>query len=94
MTELLEWLLCLENIRLGRDAPLLVKWGVDLPAWVLFGCTLAGAVWITLVYRRERAYLLSCQGAAASVMRRSFCARGEPCPGVAARLIGVRSLLR
>jgi hypothetical protein len=57
VTEFLEWLLDLENIRLGHDAPLLVKWGAHVPGWALFCLALAGLTWITLVYRRERAPL-------------------------------------
>jgi hypothetical protein len=57
VTHLLEWLLDLENIRLGQDAPLLVKWGIELPAWLIFCLALAAATWITLIYRRERTSL-------------------------------------
>lgn len=53
MTSWLEWLLDLENIRLARDAPLLLRWEYPLPAWLLFGMALLTAAWITVVYRRE-----------------------------------------
>lgn len=54
MTRLLEWLLGLENIRLDRDAPLLIKWEALLPAWMLFAFVLLTLVVLVLVYRRER----------------------------------------
>jgi hypothetical protein len=63
---LLEWLLGLENIRLERDAPLLLRWEGALEPWILltFGA-LALAV-IVSAYRAEaalkksyRAYVLS-----------------------------------
>ncbi len=54
MRSLAEWLLDLDNVRLGRDAPLLLKFGADVPAWLLFGCALMGVIWIALVYRQER----------------------------------------
>ncbi len=57
MTQLLEWLLGLDHIRLERDAPLLVKWGVAVPPWVLFCIAVVGIGWITIIYRRERVSL-------------------------------------
>ncbi len=54
MTRLLEWLLGLENIRLDRDAPLLLKWEALLPAWMLFAFVLLTVVILVLIYRRER----------------------------------------
>ncbi|MCH8966488.1 MAG: hypothetical protein IID43_02325 [Planctomycetes bacterium] len=54
MRSLAEWLLDLDNVRLGRDAPLLLKFGADVPAWLLFGCALLGVIWIALIYRQER----------------------------------------
>ncbi|HSS66532.1 MAG TPA: hypothetical protein VLS27_19035, partial [Gammaproteobacteria bacterium] len=53
MTKLLEWLFDLERIRLGEDAPLLLRWGNPLEAWVLFCVGLAAAAWIALAYRQE-----------------------------------------
>lgn len=53
MTRLLEWLLGLENIRLDRDAPLLIKWEALLPAWMLFAVVLVMVVILVLIYRRE-----------------------------------------
>ncbi len=54
MTRLIEWLLDLENIRLGRDAPLLLKWESEFAGWMLLGFALAALAWVTLTYRRER----------------------------------------
>ncbi len=53
MTDVIEWLLDLQDIRLARDAPVLVKFAAQVPAWALFCCALAGLTWIILVYRRE-----------------------------------------
>lgn len=53
VSSLLEWLLDLESIRLGRDAPLLLEWHHHPPAWMLFCCALAVATWVAMVYRRE-----------------------------------------
>jgi len=50
---LLEWLLDLDNIRLARDAPLLLRWENQLPAWLLFGMGLIAVAWIVAVYQRE-----------------------------------------
>ena len=50
----IEWLLDLENIRFGRDAPLLLEWSPHVEAWMLFCIALAVGGWIFLVYRRER----------------------------------------
>ena len=55
MTRLIEWLLDLDSIRLGRDAPLILKWNSPLAAWVLFGFALLALTFIVLTYRRERA---------------------------------------
>ena len=54
MTRLIEWLLDLENIRLGRDAPLLLKWESEFAGWMLLGFALTALAWVTLTYRRER----------------------------------------
>ncbi len=51
---LIEWLLDLQNIRLGRDAPLLLRWERSIPAWALFAGALLVLAWIVWVYRRER----------------------------------------
>lgn len=53
MIRVLEWLLDLEDIRLGRDAPLLLKWDAGIPQWALFGLALLAAFLIFLIYRRE-----------------------------------------
>ena len=53
MTRLLEWLLDLENIRLGRDAPLILTWGRGAETWLLFCLAVVIVVGVTLVHRRE-----------------------------------------
>ncbi len=57
MNSLLEWLLGLERIRWGRDAPLHLKWHAELPPWViaLIAVTVIGLV--TVFYVRERTSL-------------------------------------
>ena len=35
MKRFFEWLMDLDDIRIGRDAPLSVHWELPLPAWVL-----------------------------------------------------------
>lgn len=54
MTRLIEWLLDLENIRLGRDAPLLLKWESEFAGWMLLGFALVALAWVSLTYRQER----------------------------------------
>ncbi len=54
MTGLIEWLLDLQNIRLGRDAPLILRWSDAVEAWKLLAIGLAAVTLVTLVYRRER----------------------------------------
>ena len=54
MTRLLEWLLDLHDIRLGRDVPLLLKWENEVAGWVLLSFGLVALAWVTVVYRRER----------------------------------------
>ncbi|MHC4695511.1 MAG: hypothetical protein ACYTFA_02085, partial [Planctomycetota bacterium] len=53
MIELLEWLLELEDIRLGHDAPLVLTWGRHPPAWMLFCFAVAVVTAVALIYRRE-----------------------------------------
>lgn len=50
----LEWLLGLEGIRIGRDAPLTLKWVGPLPAWALFCAVLVILVVVVIIYRGER----------------------------------------
>ncbi len=57
MTHWLEWLLDLEDIRLGRDTPLILEWSSHIEAWMLFCIALAVGAWIVLIYRRERTSL-------------------------------------
>ncbi|HNQ22978.1 MAG TPA: hypothetical protein PKK06_07785 [Phycisphaerae bacterium] len=54
MNRLLPWLLDLDQIRLGRDAPLLLKWQGSLPAWLLLGGAVVALACVVLIYRRER----------------------------------------
>ena len=54
MTSLLEWLLDLEGIRLGRDAPLMLRWGNPIEPWIVFALGLVALAWIVLTYMRER----------------------------------------
>ncbi len=49
----LEWLLDLEHIRLGRDAPLSLFWQTDLPAWFLAPLAALAVILIVWQYRRE-----------------------------------------
>ena len=53
---LLQWLLDLENIQLGRDAPLVFEWHAPwrIEAWMLVCFALLAVTWISLVYRREQ----------------------------------------
>lgn len=55
MTSMIEWLLNLEGIRLGRDAPLLLKWQNPIEAWVIFCAALMACTWVVVIYRRESA---------------------------------------
>ncbi len=58
MTSLIEWLLDLEGIRLGRDAPLLLRWQNPLEAWLVFCAGLLAVTWVVIIYRRERTSIL------------------------------------
>ena len=51
---MIKWLLDLEGIRLGADAPLLVQWDSLLPGWTLAGLISVAALAILAAYRRER----------------------------------------
>lgn len=53
MTGLIEWLLDLDHIRLGRDAPLSLEWNLPVEPWVLATFALIAAALIVLLYRRE-----------------------------------------
>lgn len=57
MKRLIEWLLDLEDIRLGRDAPLMLKWDSALEAWLLVCIALVAITWVVVIYRRESASL-------------------------------------
>jgi len=54
MTSALEWLLDLQQIRLARDAPLLIKWHTDVHAWMLFCAGLVALAALAAIYRYER----------------------------------------
>ena len=54
MTRLIEWLLDLRDIRLGRDAPVYLRWDHPFQAWLVFGFGLIALAWIAVVYSRER----------------------------------------
>lgn len=50
----LEWLLGLDQVRVARDAPLILHWNTQLPAWLLFTLSLLSVLGIALIYRVER----------------------------------------
>ena len=52
--QFLEWLLGLEGIRIGRDAPLTLKWVGPLPAWALFCAAIIIVTVVVMIYRQER----------------------------------------
>lgn len=53
MKEILSWLIGLDNIRLGQDAPLSIRWEAAVPAWVILTVILVTGLAIVLVYWRE-----------------------------------------
>ncbi|MFQ5491989.1 MAG: hypothetical protein ACE5GE_14830, partial [Phycisphaerae bacterium] len=55
VTRLLEWLLDLDRIRVGRDAPLLLKWHPPFEAYILFAACLVLATAVLLISRSEAA---------------------------------------
>jgi uncharacterized membrane protein len=55
VTRLLEWLLDLEGIRIGHDAPLTLQWQGPIQAWILLCGALLTVSVIAVTYRRERA---------------------------------------
>ncbi|NOS99306.1 MAG: VWA domain-containing protein [Phycisphaerales bacterium] len=50
---LVEWLLDLDHIRLGRDAPLLLQWQMPLPVWFLAPMVALLAVIVVIAYRGD-----------------------------------------
>lgn len=54
MIRIVEWLLDLENIRIGRDAPLSLKWQSAFHAWQLACFAILAAGVLFLIYRHER----------------------------------------
>lgn len=53
MTRLLQWLLDLESIRLGKDAPVSLKWQLALEPWAIFGLAVCAVLLVGFVYHRE-----------------------------------------
>lgn len=53
LQRLLEWLLDLDHIRLGRDAPLSLQWEMPLPVWFLAPLTALLAALVVVAYRGE-----------------------------------------
>ncbi len=53
MTRLLEWLLDLDHIRLGRDEPLSLQWQMPVEPWVLAGIGALAALVVLLSYAKE-----------------------------------------
>lgn len=55
VNRLLAWLFDLQDIHLGKDAPILFDWTGGVPAWALSSFGAAAFAWVWLVYRREQA---------------------------------------
>jgi len=55
---LLEWLLDLDHVRLGRDAPLSLQWQLPVEPWVLATVGALAMLVVALLYRRESASTL------------------------------------
>ncbi len=53
LTRIVEWLLDLDQIRLGRDAPLLLQWNLPVQRWVLFAGAIMAACLIVWTYLQE-----------------------------------------
>jgi uncharacterized membrane protein len=74
-----EWLLGLEHIRLGHDAPVHWRWNSPLPGWLVLGLALLLLVLIVLTYRREqirfgrRVLLISLRAALAGLVLALLC---------------------
>ncbi|MFH0981072.1 MAG: hypothetical protein V2A79_05995 [Planctomycetota bacterium] len=49
----LEWLLGLDQIRLGRDAPIYLRWNSPYPGWFILAFSLVVLLFIAFAYRRE-----------------------------------------
>ncbi len=58
MKQLVEWLLDLDDIHLGGDAPLALRWESPLEVWAVFCIAVLVLTWIAMTYRRERASAL------------------------------------
>lgn len=54
MNRFVQWLLDLDDVFLGKDAPLSLQWELPVPAWVLLAFVLLSAGAIIFVYGRER----------------------------------------
>lgn len=53
MNEFLQWALDLQDIRLGEDAPILLKWQNPFEPWLGVSLALMVALCLVLIYRRE-----------------------------------------
>ncbi len=53
MVRTAEWLLGLDQIRLGHDAPVFLRWNSPYPGWLILALSLVVLVLITLAYQRE-----------------------------------------
>lgn len=58
MKQLVEWLLDLDDIHLGGDAPLALRWDSPLEVWTVFCISVLVLTWIAMIYRRERTSIL------------------------------------
>ena len=50
----IEWLLALDKIRLGHDAPLSLQWNSPFPGWLVLGASAGILLVVVLVYWKER----------------------------------------
>ena len=49
MIRIIEWLLDLKNIRLGRDAPLRLEWNTHIEAWMLTCFGIIALAWVVAI---------------------------------------------
>ncbi|MCP4589415.1 MAG: hypothetical protein GY842_01595 [bacterium] len=57
LVRVIEWLLGLDRIQLGRDAPLRLVWDSPHPGWVVVTLSVLVLLFIAFAYRRERGRL-------------------------------------
>lgn len=57
MTRVIEWLLSLDNIRWGHDAPLHLKWDTRPAPWLIAALMVVVVALVVTIYRRERTSL-------------------------------------